>query len=253
MRLKDKVAIVTGGSRNIGRAISLSLAKEGAHIVIADIDMDAAQKTSTEIENLGRKALVVRTDITKKENINNLVNKTIENFEKVDILVNNAGIQLDKQRLENLTEEEWDTTIKINVKGSVFLSQAVAEKMKLHGGGKIVNVASVNGFIFSEDNLAYVVSKGAVKALTSQLGVDLAPYNINVNAIAPGFIETNFNKETLSVEGAVNRISQGIPIGRVGQPEDLGEVVAFLASDSASYITGQTIVVDGGLILTAKI
>jgi len=253
MRLQDRIAIVTGGSRNIGRAIALALAKEGAHIVIADINMASAEKTSKEIEALGRQSLVVKTDITKKEDIKNLVAKAKETFGKINILVNNAGIQLDKQRLENLTETEWDTTFNINVKGSVFLSQAVAEVMKPQGGGKIINISSVNAYIYSEDNLAYVVSKGAAKSLTSQLAIDLASYHINVNGIAPGFIETIFNKETLSVEGAVDRLSQGIPMGRVGQPEDLGEAAVFLASDGASYMTGQTIVIDGGLILTAKI
>jgi len=249
MRLQDRIVIVTGGSRNIGRAIALALAKEGANIVIADIDMESAKKTAKEIEELGRKSIVVKTDITRKEDINNLVEKTIQNFGKIDILVNNAGIQLAKQRLESLTENEWDTTININVKGTCFLSKAVAEKMKSDGGGKIVNVASVSGYIFSEDNLAYNVSKGAVKALTSQLGIDLAPYNINVNAIAPGMINTLFNKETFSVEGARERIAKTIPIQRLGEPEDLGEAVVFLASDGASYMTGQTIVIDGGLTL----
>lgn len=249
MKLQDRVAIVTGGSRNIGKAIAFALAKEGADIVIADINMELAVKTSKEIEDLGRKSIAVKTDITKKEDVNNLVKETKEKFGKINILVNNAGIQLDKQRLENLTEFEWDTTFNINVKGTCFLSKAVAEKMKLEGGGKIVNVASVSGYIFSEDNLAYNVSKGAAKALTSQLGIDLAPYNINVNGIAPGMINTLFNRETFSVEGARERIAKTIPIPRLGEPEDLGEAVVFLASDGASYMTGQTIVIDGGLTL----
>ncbi len=249
MRLKDRIAIVTGGGRNIGRAISLSLAKAGANIVIADIDIDSAKVTCQDIRDLGRDALIIKTDITKKEEIDNLVNKTIEKFGRIDILVNNAGIQLEKQRLEDLSEEEWDITMKINLKAPVFLSQAVAEKMKLIGGGKIIIVSSICAFVYTVDNLAYNVSKAALRGLTGQLGMDLAEYNINVNGIAPGFIDTNFNRQTLSVEGARERIASGIPIRRLGHPKDLAEMVVFLASDDASYITGQTIIIDGGLTL----
>lgn len=249
MKLKDRVAIVTGGGRNIGKAIVLALAREGADIVIADIDMEAAERTSQEVREISRRSIFVKTDITKIEDIKILVGKTIEEFGKIDILVNNAGVQLNKQRLENLTEREWDITFNVNVKGTVFLSQAVAEKMKLNGGGKVIIISSICAFVFTVDNLAYNVSKATLKALTSQLAMDLAEYNINVNGIAPGFIDTSFNEETLSVEGARERIASTIPLKRLGKSEDLSEAAVFLASDASSYMTGQTIIIDGGFIL----
>ncbi len=248
MELKGKVAIVTGGGRNIGRAISLALARKGSDIIIADIDMCSANKTSKEIEILGRKAVTIKTDITKSNDIENLFNKSIGEFNKVDILINNAGILIENQTLMEINESKWDTTMNVNLKSMVFLCKKAAEIMAKNKYGKIINVASVCGFIFDKKHMAYNVSKGAVKALTSQLAVELAPYNINVNAIAPGFINTVLNK-TLQDAVAKQNAIDSIPLGRAGQPEDLGETVAFLASEGASYITGQTIVIDGGLVL----
>jgi len=248
MELKNKVAIVTGGGRNIGKAISLALARKGSDIIIADIDMHSANKTSKEIEMLGRKAMAIKTDITKIDDIEKLFDKSIESFKKVDILVNNAGILVENQTLMEINESKWDATMNVNLKSIVFLCKKAAERMIENRNGKIINVASVCGFIFDKKHMAYNVSKGAVKALTSQLAVELGPYNINVNAIAPGFINTTLNKTLEDEVGKQNAIDS-IPLGRVGQPEDLGETVAFLASEGASYITGHTIVIDGGLLL----
>jgi NAD(P)-dependent dehydrogenase (short-subunit alcohol dehydrogenase family) len=249
LKLKDRVAIVTGGGRNIGRAISLALAEEGADIVIADLDMDAAVATGNDVEKLGRHCLVLQVDLAEENGIKRLVDSAMSRFGKIDILVNNAGVQLDKQCLLDLDEKEWDFTMLVNARSICFLSKQIASIMKDQGSGKIVNMASISGRIFSADNLAYTVSKAAVTALTGQMAVELAPYNINVNAVAPGYVDTIFNKETLAKPNARVEIGKKVPLGRLAQPEDIAGSVVFLSSDDASYVTGHTIVIDGGYTL----
>jgi NAD(P)-dependent dehydrogenase (short-subunit alcohol dehydrogenase family) len=249
LKLKDRVAIVTGGGRNIGRAISLALAREGANIIIADLDIDAAVATSKEVEEIGRQCLALQVDLTDSSSIRKLVDTAMNEFGKIDILVNNAGVQLNKQCLLDIDENEWDFTMLVNARSICFLSKSVASIMKDQGSGKIVNMASISGRIFSADNLAYAVSKAAVTALTGQMAVELAPYNINVNAVAPGYVDTIFNKETLAKPNAREEIGKKVPLGRLAQPEDIAGSVVFLSSDDASYVTGHTIVIDGGYTL----
>ena len=249
MKLKDRVAIVTGGGRNIGRSISLALAGEGAKVVIADLDFDSAVETGKEIESSSGNCMVLKVDLSRDEEINKLVETVLNKYDSIDILVNNAGVQLNKECLLDLSEHEWDYTMLVNARSVCFLSKAVATVMKEKGGGKIINVASISGRIFSADNLAYAISKAAVTALTSQMAVELAPYKINVNALAPGYVDTEFNRETLARPNAREEISKTIPLGRLAQPDDISGAAVFLASDEASYITGHAIVIDGGYTL----
>jgi NAD(P)-dependent dehydrogenase (short-subunit alcohol dehydrogenase family) len=249
MLLKDQVVIVTGGGRNIGRAISTRLAGQGAVVVIADLDMSAAQLTSESINKQGGQSRAIEVDVAKMEDLSHLVHETMKAYGKIDVLVNNAGVQLKKQALLELDESEWDYTMLVNAKSLCFLTKLVASVMKNQGNGKIVNMASVSGRIFSADNLAYTISKAAVTALTGQMAVELAPYGIRVNAVAPGYIDTIFNKETLARPNAREEISQKIPAGRLGTPDDISGPVLFLASNLSEYVTGHTLVIDGGYTL----
>jgi len=250
MRLQDKVIIVTGSARNIGKEIAKGLAEEGAKIVVADINYDQAAETATELANTYNvETLPVKSDVTNLESIDELVATTMEKFGRIDVLVNNAGVQLKKLRLEEMTEAEWDITMNVNNRGMVFLSKAVAEVMKKQGGGKIINTSSINQIICSKDNMAYIVSKNAVHGITKQMAADLAEYNINVNGVGPGYINTEMNKVTFSIPGRIEQICQQIPLGRIAEPSELAKTFVFLASSDSDYITGQVIIVDGGYTL----
>jgi len=246
--LKEKVAIVTGARRGMGRSHALVLAKAGAKVVVSDISEKDCQKVVEEIEKNGGQALVVKCDVTKKEEVDNLVKKTIERFGRVDILVNNAGICQFKPFLE-LTEEEWSRTIDINLKGYFLCAQAVAKEMVKQKSGKIINIASVaSGQVgIGFPTLAhYSASKGGIIALTETLAVELAPYGIRVNAIAPGMIETPMIASIKENPQQEKEMLKRVPMGRVGKPEEVSNLVLFLASDESSYITGSTVVIDGG-------
>lgn len=250
MRLADRVALVTGGARNIGQAISLALAREGAQVVVSDVIQEEGQKTVSEILAQEGEACFIGADVRIQEDISYLVEETWKRMGGIHILVNNAGVQLKKQGLLQLQEEEWDKTFDVNLKGLCFLSQGVARIMKRQGGGKIINLASIaGGSVFSADNLAYTISKGAVRAATSQMAVELAPYNIQVNAIAPGYVDTSMNQETFSRPGAREEIAKKIPLGRIAKPQEMTGLVIFLSGDESSYLTGETIVMDGGYSL----
>lgn len=246
--LSEKVAIVTGARRGIGRGIALSLAKSGADVVVSDIDLSECQKVVGEIESTGRKGLAVKCDVTQKSEVEEMVAQTVKEFGKVDILVNNAGVVGFKPFLE-LTEEEWDRVIDINLKGQFLCAQAVAKEMVKQKWGRIVNIASIaSGQVgVGFPNVAhYCASKGGITALTEALALELSPQGINVNAIGPGVIETDMTKGMLADEKTTQGILMRVPKGRVGQPEDIGAAAVFLASDEADYITGATLFVDGG-------
>lgn len=248
--LNGKIAIVTGGAMNIGKAIAAGLAGAGANIVIADINLNAAEETARELsEKFGVSTLAVEMDVTEETSRENLIKTVIDRYGKIDILCNNAGVQLKKLRLEDLTEEEWDVTMNINNKGMVFLTKLVAEKMKENGGGKIINTSSINQMICSQDNMCYIISKNTVGGITKQLAVDLAPYNINVNAVAPGYINTRMNAVTFSIPGRIEQICKSIPLGRIAEPEELAGTFVFLADSASDYVTGQVVYVDGGFTL----
>jgi NAD(P)-dependent dehydrogenase (short-subunit alcohol dehydrogenase family) len=246
--LTGKTAIVTGARRGIGRGIALALAKAGADIAVADISLEDCQKAVDEIEALGRKGLAVKCDVTQKSEVEEMVAQTIGEFGKVDILVNNAGIAPTKPFLE-ITEGDWDKVLDINLKGYFLCAQAAAREMVKNGSGKIVNTASVAmgqagvGF----PNLAhYCASKGGVAALTEELCLELTPQGINVNAVAPGVIETAMSEPVLTDPKVKEGLLARIPKKRVGQPEDVAAAVVFLASDEADYISGVVLPVDGG-------
>ncbi len=241
--LKDKVAIVTGSVKGIGLGIARELAKNGANVVVSDLDQTTCQKTAEEIKKeFGVNAIGIKCDMAKINEITNLVKKTMKAFGRVDILVNNAGIYPYKNSLE-ISEKDWDLVMNINLKGLFFLSQQSAKVMQ--PGSKIINIssiASVQGF----PGLAhYCSSKGGVNGLTRGMALDIATKEINVNSVLPGAIDTPGAAGAMDDE-AKAKTAAAIPLKRWGTPEDIAGVVIFLASDMSKYITGQTIIVDGG-------
>lgn len=249
MNLKDKVAIITGARRGMGRTHALALAKAGAKVVVSDISKEDCQKVVEEIEKNGGEAIAAKCDVSKKKEVEEMVKKTIEKFGKVDVLVNNAGICQFKPFLE-LTEEEWDRTLDINLKGYFLCAQATAKEMaKQKSGGVIINIASVamgqQGVGFP-NIVHYCASKGGIVGMTEALAVELASSNIRVNAIAPGMIETPMIDPIKADSKAMEAMLAKVPMHRVGKPEEVSNLVLFLASDQSSYMTGSTVIIDGG-------
>ncbi|MCA9860585.1 MAG: L-iditol 2-dehydrogenase [Thermomicrobiales bacterium] len=255
MRLQDKVAIVTGGGSGIGRGISLRLAADGATVVVADLDLDAADRVAAEIADLSGRATGVQVDVRKQDSVQAMVDATVDTYDGIDILVNNAGVGKIIPFFET-TEADWDFMFDVNCKGVLFCSQAVAKVMIEQGrGGKIVNLASQAGRRGEALVLAYCASKACVISMTQSMALALAEHKINVNAVAPGIVDTPFWEEVdrqfatlLNMEiGEPKRtFTQSIPLGRIEQPEDVAGAVAFLASSDADYITQQCLNVDGG-------
>jgi len=239
MELKDKVAIVTGAGQGIGEGIAKKLASEGCKVVVCDLSEENAQKVATEI---GDNAMAIKCDISNKLEVDNLVSKTTEKFGNLDIMVNNAGIYPFKAFAE-MTEEDWEKVQNVNLKGAFLTAQAAAKVMK--EGSKIVEVssiASVQGFVGLTH---YCASKGGVNGFVRALALELAPKKINVNAVAPGAINTPGATGSVD-EQTKSQMTAAIPLKRMGEPADIANAVAFLASDEANYITGQIVVVDGG-------
>jgi len=246
--LKNKVAIITGARRGMGKADALALAKAGAKVVVSDISQPDCQKVVEEIKKQKGEAVAVKCDVAKKEEVDNMVKVAIDQWGKVDILINNAGICQFKPFLD-LTEEEWDRTIDINLKGYFLCAQAAAKEMAKQKSGAIVNIASIAmgqvGVGFA--TLAhYTASKGGIVGMTETLAIELGVHNIRVNAIAPGVIETPMIDPVKQDPKAMEGILTRLPLHRVGKPEEVSNLVLFLASDESSYITGSTVVVDGG-------
>jgi NAD(P)-dependent dehydrogenase (short-subunit alcohol dehydrogenase family) len=246
MKLNEKVAIVTGGGQGIGQAIVLALAKEGATVVIADINLEAANIVADEINANGYKGLSVRTDVTKIEDVNQMVKTTLDNFHRIDVLVNNAGVSEPAATIE-LTEERWDRVIGINLKGPFLCSQAVARHMIQQKRGKIISIASVVGNLAHPTQAAYCASKAGLILLTKALALEWGKYNINVNSVSPGAVETprmqKFRKES---PGFLAGRLEATPFGRYIKPEEVASAVLFLASSDSDAITGANIIVDGG-------
>jgi 3-oxoacyl-[acyl-carrier protein] reductase len=242
--LKEKVAIVTGSARGIGRAIALELAHRGADVVISDVDESQAQSTAMEISELGRRSEAIPCDVSKRDQMDSLVQESVQRMGSLDIFVNNAGITADRLALR-MTEEQWSKVLDINLKGTFFGCQSAARVMVKARRGKIVNIASVVGITGNAGQSNYSASKAGVIALTRSLAKELAPRNINVNAVAPGFIETEMT--TKLPEKARAGFLDKIPLARPGSPEDVARLVVFLCSADSDYITGQCIPVDGGM------
>ena len=246
MRLKDKVALITGAAQGIGRDIALKFAAEGADIAVGDINLEKATKTVQEIEALGRKALALELDVTDYAKLTESVNKILDKFKKVDILVNNAGITKDNLLLR-MSDAEWDAVLNVNLKGTFNCTKAVSRLMIKQRYGKIINIASIIGIIGNPGQANYSASKAGIIALTKTAAKELASRNINVNAVAPGFIQTEMTSKL--PEELKQKMQEAIPLGRFGSPVDVASVCVFLASEDASYITGQTIIVDGGMVM----
>ncbi len=247
MKLRDRVAIVTGAAQGIGQAIAQGLAHEGAAVVIADLQEVKAQETAMSINEAGGRALAVKVDVMHLPDLSAMVEQTLAYFGQIDILVNNAGILMIKPFLE-VTEADWDRQLGINLKAAFFATQKVAEAMIRTGRrGRIVNVASTSAFTASTiPTVPYDISKAGVRMLTTSSAVQLAKYGINVNAIAPGTIDTELARSALEPEKLAKFGQVRIPIGRLGQPQDLVGAVVFLCSDDSDYVLGHTLVVDGG-------
>jgi NAD(P)-dependent dehydrogenase (short-subunit alcohol dehydrogenase family) len=247
--LKNKVALVTGARRGIGKGIALALARVGAKAVVTDIDQKECQTVVEEIEKMGGQGLALKVDVIKKEEIVAAVEETIKKFGRLDILINNAGICSPIKPLAELTENEWDRLIDVNLKGYFLCAQAVVKEMAKQKWGRIVNIASVasGGQGFGLPNIShYVASKGGVIGLTESWAVEFAPLGINVNAICPGIIETPMVDPFISDPQVKQGFLARVPKRRLGQPEDIGAAAVFLASEEADYVTGAALVVDGG-------
>ena len=246
MRLKDRVAIVTGAGSGNGRGIALRFAQEGARVVAADVDIDEARKTGVLVDREGGEAFAVHADVSRREQVSEMVEATENRFGGIDILVNNAGVETLVPLLD-LEESEWDRIIDINLKGAFLCAQIAARAMvSAQTPGAIVNIASINAKIALAGQAHYTSSKGGLIMLTKSMALDLAPHGIRVNAIGPGVIETRMTERSLSDPRRRAMLLSKVPLGRVGQPRDVANAALFLASDEASYITGTTLYVDGG-------
>jgi 3-oxoacyl-[acyl-carrier protein] reductase len=246
-RFEGKAAIVTGASRGIGREIALNLANEGAKVVVNySGSKDKADEVVALIKNAGGEAFAVQADVSNPDSVKNMIDETIATFGSIDILVNNAGITRDNL-LMRMKEDEWDDVININLKGVFLCTKGVTRQMMRQRAGKIVNVASIVGVSGNPGQANYVAAKAGVIGLTKTTAKELATRNINVNAVAPGFITTDMT-ETLS-EDVQKQMLANIPLGKLGSPENVAKTVLFLLSDDAAYITGQTIHVDGGMVM----
>ncbi|MFA5878422.1 MAG: SDR family NAD(P)-dependent oxidoreductase [Candidatus Staskawiczbacteria bacterium] len=248
--LKGKVAIVTGARRGMGRTHAIVLAKAGAKVVVSDISQEECQKVADEIKKLGGKAIAVKCDVSNKVEVDALVQKTVEQFSKLDILVNNAGICIFKPFLE-MSQEEFSKTIDVNLKGYFLCAQAAAKEMAKQKNGSIVNIASIAmgqvgvGF---QGLTHYCASKGGIVAMAEAMALELAPLSIRVNTIAPGAIDTPMVATVKQDMKTLDSMLAGVPLRRMGKPEEISNAVLFLASDESSYMTGSVMVVDGGWI-----
>jgi NAD(P)-dependent dehydrogenase (short-subunit alcohol dehydrogenase family) len=245
MKLKGKVALVTGGAKGIGEAYSIGLAKEGARVVIADTDEEAGSSVAQAIDKEGASAHFVKTDVGRREDAERMVGEAVSKFGTVDILVNNAGILYTAPVLET-TEEMWDRLLAVNVKGLFFCAAAAAREMIKHKSGKIINISSIAAIGGQAGLCAYSSTKGAVLPITRVFALELAAHNVQVNAVLPGTTDTGMAKAAMADPAWTKQIMEGIPMKRLGRTKDLLGAVLFFASEDSDYCTGQTLIVDGG-------
>jgi NAD(P)-dependent dehydrogenase (short-subunit alcohol dehydrogenase family) len=243
--LSEKVAIVTGTSRGLGQYFAKALAKAGADLVITSRDISRLTKFKQEIESLGRKALPVQLDVLSQSDIENMVRMAINEYGKIDVLVNNAGLNIRRPSTE-VSQQDWDTVLDTNLKGSFFCAQAVAKEMIKRKQGRIINVGSCTCVFGMEGIAPYTASRGAILSMTRSLAAECGRFGITVNVLAPGWFKTAQNAVLYENKEWVNYIINRIPLNRPGHPHDLDGAVIFLASDASGYITGQIILVDGG-------
>ncbi|MCM8784211.1 MAG: 3-oxoacyl-[acyl-carrier-protein] reductase [Candidatus Omnitrophica bacterium] len=245
MLLKDKVTIVTGGARGIGKEIALRFAQEGAKLVICDINEEELGRAKAEILNFDKCVSTFKVDVSSREDIEKMVGNVLDNSQRIDILINNAGITRDGLILR-MDEADWDKVIEVNLKSVFNCTKAVAKVMLKQKEGRIINISSIIGLIGNAGQANYSASKAGIIGFTKSVAKELASRGITVNAIAPGFIQTEMTDRL--PQDIKEKMLEKIPLGRFGAPRDIAEVALFLASESASYITGQVIVVDGGMI-----
>ena len=248
MRLEGKRAIITGSGRGIGRAIAVRLAREGADVAINDLNVQGdARETLAEVESIGRKGVLVQADIGKAEQARQLVEEAIRQLGGLDILVNNAGVER-RAAFVDVKEDDYDLVLDVNLKGTFFVTQAFVRHLRAEKRpGRVINISSVHEEMPFPGFSTYCLSKGGMQLLTRDLAVELGPNGITVNAIAPGAIATEINRALLDDRPRVERLLKQIPLGRMGKPDDVAALAAFLASEDANYITGSTYYVDGGL------
>ncbi len=244
--LEGKVAVVTGSSRGIGRAIAAGFAGAGAAVTVNGRDPETAESTASTIVAAGGRSHAVIADVSNATDVDRLIDTTIAKFGRLDILVNNAGISPYYKPAETVTETEWDEIMKINLKGVFLCCHAAARVMIPQKSGRIINISSIGGTVALPRLLAYCSAKGAIDQLTRVLAVEWAPHQILVNAIAPGFIETDLTKGLRENPRHLDSLTRQVPLGRLGQPEEIVGAAVYLASDAASYLTGHTLNVDGG-------
>jgi len=247
--LEGKVTIVTGASRGIGRATALAFAKAGSDIVLTSRKVQDLEKVAEGIRAEGRRALVINAHLGKMEDVKKVADTARAAFNKIDILINNAGTSPVFASFLETEDRLWDTVMGLNLKGLYFLSQAVARIMKEQGGGCIINVSSIDGFLPEMDNGVYAVSKAGVIMAGKVMARELAPYNIRVNTLAPGFVHTRLLDSSFEVRpGREEECRKSVPMGRIADPDDMVGTLIYLASDAAKYVTGHTVIVDGGLL-----
>ena len=244
--LSGKVAVITGGGTGIGEAIAKALAKAGASIVICGRREKPLRKVADEIKSNGGKVLIIITDVTQRSDVETMVSKATEEFGKIDILVNNAGINIVKPFLK-LSEDDWNAVLNTNLKGCFYCCQEVGKGMVEQRSGSIINIVSVFGLRGFMNLAPYVASKGAIVQLTKSLAIEWARYNVRINAVAPSYIETEMTKRDIEADERVLQYNLSkIPMRRGGKPDELGGIAVFLASDASSFVTGETVAVDGG-------
>lgn len=246
LSLEGRVALVTGGARGIGREIALLFAKEGANIALCDVNLEQAEETAKDIRGLGRECMALKGDVTDSASVRGMVDKILDKLGKLDILINNAGITRDNLILR-MSEEDWDKVIAVNLKGCFICTKVVSKVMLKQRFGKIVNVASIIGIMGNAGQANYAASKAGIIGLTKSVAKELAPRGVCVNAIAPGFIKTEMT--TRLPEEVQKKMLSAIPLGRFGESNDVANLVLFLSSESSSYITGQIIQIDGGMLM----
>jgi NAD(P)-dependent dehydrogenase (short-subunit alcohol dehydrogenase family) len=246
LSLEGKVALVTGGSRGIGRAIALAFADAGADVIVSSRKLPDLEKVADEIRGLGRRGLAVAAHNAKMEDLTNLVAKVKEEFGRIDILVNNAATNPVFASVLEIEERPFDLIVNVNIKGYFFLSQAAARMMVEQGGGVIINIASVGGISPDKGLGAYCMSKAAIIMMTKVMALELGEYNIRVNAIAPGIVQTRFSEAFWSNEELMAQELSKMPLRRIAQPEEIARTALYLASDASGFMTGDALVLDGG-------
>ena len=248
MKLTSRVSIVTGGGGGIGRAICLAFAREGSDLLIADIVSQKAERVGEEIQAMGRKSFPFEMDVSNKRQVEEMVKKALDVFGRINILVNVAGIVIGNSPIENLSEEDWDKVIGVNLKGTFLCSQTVGKVMIKQGGGNIINIASISGKAPQIHAGAYSPSKAGVILLTQVMAIEWVKHNIRVNSISPGRIMTPLTDSFYNTEGLRDARRRSVPMNRLGNPEEIAHAAVFLASDDSSYMTGESLIIDGGFL-----